>query len=806
MLSSERFLAVLTLTLALSFSAARVAADEAGRQLQLEVLVNGTETHLIGSFVLLGDRRIAVRRAELEEIGLSPRGYKSPEELIVLDDLTGLSYKYDAPAQRISITAPEKLLARKDYDVSNRPHDAISVQSDYGAVLNYDLYTAAASQPNARLFAFNGASATFDARVFARFGTFGQSAILRTSPNDHSDALRLNSTFAYSDPSTLITYRAGDTINGGLAWTRPIRIGGLQAQRNFGLNPDLVTLPLPSAQGSAAVPSTADVYINNVKTFSQTLGAGPFQLSNLPAVSGGGNATVVIRDASGHETVTSLPFYTSPTLLAPGLLDFSVEAGLPRISYGTISDNYVAPAVGSGSIRYGATDWLTFAGHAEAAGVGLLNGSVGVAARTGSFGVASAAIAASHYGSGTGFQSYLSYETTLFGITVNASSQLTFGPYNDLASVTAQLQNNTQTDFYGVQSLINLSASTNAIAQSLYTNALPPKALNRISIGIPLPFDKASLNAGFIQSNDATGIRSDIFSATLSLGLIRGASVYATAFTDVGTQKNTGFLIGLSMPLGELASASTSVSGGTGGTSVNVQAVKPLDQKPGSYGWRILDSEGSNVQRAAVGSYRSSYARVEIGAGQDSNGGIATAEVEGAIVTMGGGVFLANRIDDAFAMVETGALGVEVFSENRSVGFTDSSGRLLVPNLRSYQTNKITIDTSKLPVDADVSATQNIVAPADRSGVRVNFAVKTNTQSAIVVLMGADGKPLGAGASGQVDGGESFVVGYDGQAFVKGLGAENTVTVSLIDSTCRASFPYSPRPNEQVVISSVICR
>jgi outer membrane usher protein len=44
-----------------------------------------------------------------------------------------------------------------------------------------------------------------------------------------------------------LTYRAGDTINGGLAWTRPIRIGGLQAQRNFGLRRFVITPPLPRA-------------------------------------------------------------------------------------------------------------------------------------------------------------------------------------------------------------------------------------------------------------------------------------------------------------------------------------------------------------------------------------------------------------------------------------------------------------------------------------------------------------------------------------------------------------------------------
>ena len=147
---------------------------------------------------------------------------------------------------------------------------------------------------------------------------------MRTSSDNQAEALRLNTTFAYSDEQSLITYRAGDVMSSGLAWTRPIRMGGAQVQRNFGLRPDLITLPLPAAVGSAALPSTVDVYLNNIKTFSQDVGAGPYRINNLPVVSGSGTARVVLRDSSGRETESSLPFYASPNLLAAGLYDFSV--------------------------------------------------------------------------------------------------------------------------------------------------------------------------------------------------------------------------------------------------------------------------------------------------------------------------------------------------------------------------------------------------------------------------------------------------------------------------------------------------
>jgi outer membrane usher protein len=787
-------------------TADRARAEDAGDPVQLEVFINDVPTQLIGAFVLLDDKRIASRQHELQDLGLNPKGHAEPDKLVILDDLAGVSYRYQESSQRIYITAPDDMRVTKKYDLSNRTKTDLPIQSGYGAVLNYDLFSSATSGQQKQLLAFSGASGTFDARFFSPYGTLSQSALLQSSLNDRFEALRLNTTYTYSDYESMRTYRAGDTINGGLAWTRPIRIGGLQVQRNFGLRPDLVTLPLPSARGTAAVPSTADIYINNVKTYSQDIAPGPYVLNNLPAITGNGNARVVLHDSSGKTTEAVLPFYTSATLLAPGLFDYSFEAGLPRLSFGTTADTYLQRRVASGSMRYGMFDWLTLEGHAEG-GAGLANASAGIGARTGSFGVASAAFAASYYASHVGYQSYVAYETRLLGLSISASSQMTFGSYDDLASVTARLQLQTlQTNPFDVSSFADLSASVaNAINTSLFTSARPPRAFNRLSIGAPLPFWRANLTGSYIQTIDATGLRSNIVSATLSAGW-HDAAIFATAFRDLSGVKNTGFMVGVSMPIGGGATVSSSVSGGSGGTSVSVDAVKPLDVKPGSVGWRVRDSELGVTQRAAAGSYRSSFARMEAGVYQDHNGVQATAEVEGAVATLGGGVFFANRIDDAFAVVETGVPGIPVFFENRPVGVTNSSGLALVTGLNSYQPNKVAIDTANLPVDADVSASEIVVAPADRSGVKIDFTVKTDAKPAVVVFQGADGQPLAAGAQGQIEGGESFAVGYDGRAYIKNLAPTNNATITLMNGECHATFAYEPHPTEQVVISPVVCQ
>jgi outer membrane usher protein len=389
------------------------------------------------------------------------------------------------------------------------------------------------------------------------------------------------------------------------------------------------------------------------------------------------------------------------------------------------------------------------------------------------------------------------------GLNINASSQRTFGSYNDLASVTGRLPAKIPDDAFGGGPFDDVTSSISA--PSLWTSTRPPRAFDRISIGMPL-FDRSSLSLSYIHTEDFSHAQSNILAASWSGQLPYNTAVFATAFKDFGDKKSSGVLVGLSMPLGNSITASSTISSGSGGTQVTSDVVKPLDPTPGSLGWRLHDTEGSTSYRSGAVAYRSSFARTEATVAQDRNGVRATAEVDGAIATMGGGVFLANRIDDAFAVVETGAPGVEVFHENRSVGVTDSSGRALVPGLRSYQHNKIAIDTTNLPVDADVGMTQSIVAPADRSGVRVNFAVRTNIRPAILVLRKPDGTPVAVGSRGQLEGGDSFVVGYDGQAYVKGLGPNNTVLITLPEGQCSASFAYKENANEQVMISPVICR
>ncbi len=770
--------------------------------LQLEVLINGRPAGLIGSFRQNAHGELSGKRKELEELHLRVPDSYGPEDEVSLASLPGVSYHYDEARQTVDFTVGDAGRLPQAYDLRGITKPLPVTPPATGVVLNYLLFGGSGGNSVITNWQFQGVSATLDARLFSPYGTISQTGILNTNTGNSvvSDHLRLDTTWTYKDPDHTLTYRAGDMIAGGLAWTRPVRLGGIQIQRDFSIRPDLVTLPLPSFSGSAAVPSTADVYVNGVRTVSQDVDSGPFRINNLPILSGQGDANIVVRDSSGREVTTTLPFSVSPKLLREGLYDFSAEAGFPRLFYGVRSDNYSGEPAGSATLRYGFSDHLTLESHAEATN-NLANGGIGANLGLDGIGVVSTAFTGSVNGGTAGGQAYASFNTSLFGFSLSASTLRTIGGYNDVASLTAR-----PFGFIPVTAFPPAAFSPAWFFQNSLSPLRPPRVQDQFSAGLPLPGVGGSLNFGYVHEIDPFGNRIRLLDVSYSRQLFAGASFFATGFAGFDGRRNAGFSLGLSIPLGGGVTASSGVSHDRSGLAVASDIDKPLGQEPGSFGWRLSDLEGEAVLRQASAAYRSDYGKIEAAALESRAGIAGTLSAEGAVVAAGGDVFFSNRIDDAFAIVDAGAPGVEVFHENRPAAVTDSSGKAIVTSLNAYQPNKISIDPSNLPLDASIASTQNVIVPADRSGVFADFGIRTSVASAIVILDAPDGRPLQVGLRGKTASGQDFAVGYDGRAFIEGLETQNKLTIALSTSECHAEFAYQPQGKGQTVIGPVVCR
>ena len=760
-----------------------------GNVLYLEVRLNGHPTNLIGEFLLLAGNRFALRVREMRELGMVPPAAASDDDIIPLDDLAA-EWSYDETRQLIDIRLPVNRIRPQVLDLSGRAakEDLKLTPSGTGLVLNYSALASARAEDTFTRAAFDGVSVNLDGWVYSPYGSIFGSGFVRADELRRVTAVRLDTSWRFVDAKRAMDYTVGDIITSGPAWARPVRLGGVRVARSFKLRPDVITTPLPSISGSAAVPTVLDVYVNNIRVHSGEISPGPFEIHNIPAISSAGVARVVMRDAAGKEIVTEKKFFSSPQLMRAGLLEFSAQAGVPRLNYGSKSFDYAFrhPAA-IASARYGLTDRITVHGHAEASGKLALAGA-GATFSVFDTGVLSLAAAASHSTRGTGFLTHASLQAYLFGVNVQASYTRAWKQYHDLASISAE------------------RAALKAPG-AVFSGAAYPREVGSLSLGYVLPGIGGSISATFVHARTDGGDKTQNLGLSYSQMIFKDVSVYLHVSADIKKLDAPTIFAGLTIPLGGKGTVSAGGSYDVAGRyRANLSYSKPLGLKEGSVGWKARVTYGDLKSVQASLAWRGSAATVRGTAMQIDKATLAQVNVDGAFILADNALFATNRVHDSFAIVNAGAPGVRVRYENREVGKTRADGHLLVTTLRSLQRNKISIDAETLPVDAIVDTDKAYVVPAVRAGVVVNFKTRRFNDAAIVAFVDARGKPLQAGGEVRLEGVEEvFMVGYDGEAFLQGLKKSNTARIRTEEGECVATFSFAPSKDGQTFIGPVKC-
>lgn len=544
--------------------------------LYLEVFINGTSTGLIGRFLQEPDGTIAIESTELVDLGLLPEdGARRPDGLINVALLSGVSFEFDAATQTINFEAATNALATLVIDAREGRETGTDITpSGWGALINYGLTVRAS--PAADAGGRVGFSAGLEPRLYGPLGVVSANFAIN-SANDGMSVVRLDTTWSFSSVNKMLTFRAGDVISGGLSWTHPVRLGGLQIQRNFALRPDLVTSPVPRLSGSASVPSTLEVYINALQALSLDVPQGPFEIVNLPLATGAGEARIVVRDATGNETVLETPFFSSPQVLRPGLLDFSFDIGFPRSRFGTESNAYAGTLMGSATFRLGVIPRLTLEGHVEG-GPTLLSGGLGSLFLLGRLGTGSLAVLGSRSEAGTGYQFVGAFDLSFNRLNISAQTLRTFGAFHDIASISALADCLVPCDpaRTTVQDQVALSIDLGRFGYLglSYTSAV---------IGAePAQFIGASYNTEFRRGG------------SFSLGAFAG--LHDGSFRASAS---------LSIPIGGAARSSISATTGRDGTNLVSTMSGSSGAAVGGVDWTVSNAVGPNAGQTAIVNYRS---------------------------------------------------------------------------------------------------------------------------------------------------------------------------------------------------------
>lgn len=728
----------------------------------LEVELNGQRTSVIAQFRELNGH-LAATAKDLDNMGLALDRLGIAETAEVqLDSIPGLHYTYDAARQIVSLQVPDSI--RKPYSFDTRAQiKTPSATSSRGLLINYDAY--AQSNTDAQLAIWS------EERYFDPTGVFSNTGIMYLYRNDRRYT-RYDTSWSMSDPVKLSTTQFGDTISSSLAWSRSVRIGGFQWRSNFALRPDLVTFPVPAFAGSAVVPSSVDLYINSIRQFSGNVPSGPFIVNNVPGITGGGQATVITRDALGRTVATSVPLYVDTRLLATGLSSYSFEAGFLRRAYGLNSFDYDPRPAVSGSARYGVNDLLTVEAHTEATS-GVYNAGGGALVRLGMAGVVNGSLSASA-GRLAGTQASFGYELIEPHFSIDAQTIRAFGNYGDLAA----------------------------------RDGTPvPTTTDRVTLALPI-FNSQTFSLSYIGFKFPQAQPSQIGSASYTLNIGNVASLNLSAYKDFKQRDSRGVFLSVSFGLGNNTSVNANVGRQNGQSNYNVNATRPPDYD-GGWGWGAQAGDaGAAAYRQAQVQYLGKGGEVTAVAQDIAGHGTASLDVTGTVVLMDGSVQPSRRIYDGFALVSTdGVAGIPVLHENRVIGVTDRGGHFLVPDLNSYQDNQVAIDSMKLPADARIDTTSMNLVPQAQSGVLARFGV-TRYSAASVILQGPDGRVLPPGAAvHHEESGKDTIVGYDGLTFIEGLQEDNHLVIESGPLHCAVEFAYA-RPGDGLLptIGPLTCR
>lgn len=720
------FLAIL-IVLILAFKC-HGAEDEA---IVLRVILN---TVVVGDFILLerGDD-ILIKRQDLESTDLRPGlgsdVIVSGEKYVPLKSLKGLSFKIDWNKLVLDITASPELFKPQRADVSNKRPYAVTYTRDNAAFFNYGVFYDSTDD-----------SKTFDGEAGLRYRDYSFISTFQAMNDDETSTFaRLLSTIRRDDIANMRTYLLGDFPVSSDVLGSSVLMGGLSMSKNYSVDPYFLRYPSVNLKGQLYAPTQAQVYVNGQLVSTQTLAPGAFALNNLPATVGLGAATVVLRDIYGNTETISQPFFYSNELLEKGLHEYSYNIGYLRQNYGTDSFSYATPVV-SVFHNYGFTNSFKGGGFFEASPDTINMGPDITFALPGHIGVMETALSVSSAQGKNGGGAFAGYVFQSRALTLSAS----------LRALTPE-----------AGSLQTASTADKALLEASASAGYGTRLLGSFSVGYTL--------SRMRFSGDTT-----VYTVSYQRTLIKDLffNCFYTRTLTTGQQTADQITAGLTIYLGRGLTASTGLTAGSGQPPTSqVSIQKSLPAGPG-YGFDVTASQAaSSTSSTGIFNYQNDYGTYQAGWTQNPTGTTYQLSGAGGVGYIDSSLFLSRPITDSFAEVKAGVPDVRVYYYGNEVGRTDSRGDLMVPQILSFNDNKLEIEKNDIPLEYSIPELSQYINPPFRSGSLVDFKLKKVQAfggTVILVEKGVKLTPIPGGLTVFARGAElASPVGTDGEFYLE---------------------------------------
>lgn len=761
-------------------------------QLFLNISINSNPSEDLFSVKQSKDGKLYIRSGDLKTLRVKMDEHIPDSQWVCINELKGIQFKYLENEQSLNLQVPSSMLSDYSVDLNGQSTtntNLLKMKPLNAAILNYSLYHTITNDESI----FSGsAEGIFNSAL----GNFS-SGVLYNGSNEtsysHEKWVRLESKWQYVDPEKVRIYTLGDFVSNSSDWGSSVRLAGFQWSSAYTQRGDIVTSALPQFSGSAALPSTLDLYVNQQKIYSGLVLSGPFDIKQLPFISGN-EVTLVTTDATGQQIITKKPYYFSSKILAKGINEFSVDVGVPRYNYGLYSNDYDDATFASGAIRYGYSNSLTLSGGMEASTDGLSNVGTGFAKNLFGVGVINADLAASQYKDENGYSALVGLEGRISkNISFNTSYRKVFDNYFDLARV-SQIR-------YLKENQISAEPQ-NYLSYSALADEIIRAGINYnfyAGYGVYVGYNQIKYSDNSYK----------LLSANLSGSLNKNWGFYSSAYKDYENHKDYGIYFALRYTPSTRTNAITSVSSDSGRLTYRQEVFVLSEPKINSFGWGgyVERDQDAHTNNASIyGSYRARAAYLTGRYNRIGDNDQVALSATGSLVAAAGRIFAANEIGDGYAVVTNAGPKSQIINGGINLGTTDKSGRFLIPSLMPYRENHIYLDPSYLPLNWNVKSTDQKTVVGYRQGTLVDFGAH-QVISGLVRIVDKNNTPLLPGYSVRINGQQDAVVGYDGEVFVPNLLRQNKLEVDLLDhGSCQVNFTYNSNQYSTKKLGPYICQ
>ena len=607
-------------------------------------------------------------------------------------------------------------------------------KAQFGGFLNYNLHYDRDDDADQM-------SALAQLGVFKDYWIFKNDMIYRDEVEDNQDkTVRLSTSYEMEFPEKYQKLALGDTTSFYNPLLDSFRFGGISFGTNFTNYPDFIYWNVPILNGSAALPSTVDLYINGVSQYQQQVTPGHYNLNTGANIQQAGEAQVVVEDILGNRTVQNFSVYVNSQLLKPGLNEYNVSLGKLRYDYDTVSDDY-REFFSNVYFRRGITNNTTL-GTNLVYSEDIQNLGILWTQALGKYALLDTMASSSHSDLGKGYTVGASISHSGKRMAYGFSAKYYSKDYQGL----------------GYSDTFENPEYDSLVYLSIYDIPF----INNLNINY--------IERAYYPNSEITD--SQLLSVGFSRRLGRKASITFSSFKDFKDSDNDGAYVSLIYNFDDLKSAAFSyVLDDQAELSYSRSSLEQngVDYSLGA----IYQQDDNNVGFNAFTALKMSAGNLYLSHDENKDYRYSQADYQGALVWLDRKFAFTKYVDNAFALVNVNDIpDIEVYRALTPVGKTSKDGHIFVHNIVPYVNYELSFNQDQLDMyDSVPYSSKNLVA-MDLRGYKIDFEVE-RTGLIVLHLLTPERKNFALGSELYLDPNSTdFVpIGSDGKAYLYGVKA-----------------------------------